>query len=170
MERKRYLIITEKPWWAKQIKDVYDAMGDKTLFDADFASANCHVVDVLNTCDHFAGGKILDLVNGDTWIDEDGNVGVVEKFCLKNREVSDEFRVLRGGTYEKNMSENIRNLVTNNHYDAIVNACEACEEGNLKFQYAIESLGLEKFTTKRMYLFGPCMNNIEDELMLLNEN
>ena len=170
MNKNRYLIIADKPYITNEIRKVYEEMKDDLQFAADFASANCHVVDAFNTCPLTAVGKVLNLVDGDSWTDEDGNVGVVEEFELKHVKVGKQYRVIRDGTYGKNMSENILELVKNNNYDAIVNACDSAVEGNLRFWYTIESIGLDKHETKRMYLLGFCLNNLEDELLLLNKN
>lgn len=168
-EGKRYLVIAEKPYIAREIEKVYEKIRNELNFDADFASANCHIVDAYNTCTHSAGGKVLDLVNGDTWENEDGSVGVVKKFALKTKEVGDQYRVLKGCGYEKKMSEMIRSLVADNQYDAIVNACDTCKEGELKFFYTLESLGLERYEKKGMHLDWYSDEKIEEELRVLSE-
>jgi DNA topoisomerase IA len=60
-------------------------------------------------------------------------------------------------------------MVKKNQYDAIVNATDADTEGELEFQYMIESLGLERMKTERIYLFDITESVIESELMTLND-
>lgn len=152
MERKRYLIFVEKPSIAKMVLEAYEHMGNKAKFDADIVPMHNHVENIQTSC-----------------LDKQ-SLSKFTSFTLQGMDVSDKFVVYDYGNSQIQFAEDIKSLVAKNHYDAIVNACAPDEEGDLEFQYTIEHLNLAEFATKRLYLWGYCLNNLADELMTLNEN
>lgn len=58
---------------------------------------------------------------------------------LKNHDVNPDFRVISDGMWEA-QGERIKALIGLNQYDAIVNACDVDEEGELKFQIRLSRL------------------------------
>jgi DNA topoisomerase IA len=152
MVRKKYLILVEKPSIAKMVREAYEHMGNNVKFDADIVPVTSHVENIETSC-----------LNKQS-------ISEFSSFTLKGMDVSDKFVVYDYGNSQIQFAEDIKELVRRNHYDAIVNACDTDEEGDLEFQYTIEHLSLTEFETRRLYFWGYCLNNLEDELMTLNEN
>lgn len=147
---KRYLIVAPKQSIAKTVVDVYKKMGESAAFMADVLPINCHVVDLQNN--HFSQETL----------------SLFKPFVLKKINITDRFRISCDTESCIERGKTIREFVKKNKYDAIVNACDADTEGELEFQYMIESLGLENIKTERIYLFDITESTIEAELMTLN--
>lgn len=151
--KKRYLIITEKPSIAKHLRDIYAKMEDKANFEADIVPANNHVVNI--------NDKVL--------VHDSSRemVMTLPVLRLKNRDVNEDFRVDAEGMWAGN-GRRIADLVNRNRYDAIVNACDNDEEGELKFRYVIESIGLEDFETRKLEMYSLTEAEIVEGLIALN--
>ena len=151
--KKRYLIITEKPGAAKCMRDVFAKMGSEVNFEADIVPANNHVINI-----------------NDNVLVHDNNrayIMALPILRLKNRTVDENFRVDADGLWA-GCGRRIADLIGRNQYDAIVNACDDDEEGELKFQYVVESMGLEKFETRRLMMRSYFEADLIEGLMRLN--
>ena len=153
--KKRYLIITEKPSVAKCLRDVYAKMGTAVNFEADIVPANNHVVNTNNN-------MLVNKYNR-------ANIVTLPILRLKNRPVDENFRVDADGMWA-GFGRRIADLISKNQYDAIVNACDDDEEGELEFQYVIESMGLEKCETKRLAMNSYFEADLMNALMRLNDD
>lgn len=153
-ERKRYLIIAAKPSAAKNIRDAYVSIGDDAKFDADIVPANNCVINVNDRL----------LVHDDNREE----LMAMDVLKLKDRDIDLNFRVVTEEPWNK-FGNRITHLVNTNQYDAIVNACDQNEEGELMFQYTIESLGLDRFETKRLPIGSFVGSDVVIGLMVLND-
>jgi DNA topoisomerase IA len=151
--KKRYLIIAEKPSVAKYLRDIYAKMGDQANFDADIVPANNHVFNI----------------NDRLLVNDDNRNAILSLpvLRLKDHIINEDFRVDTEGMWAGN-GRRIASLVNRNQYDVIVNACDQDEEGELTFQYVIESMGLENFETRRLILSNLYEANVVDALIALN--
>ena len=148
--RKRYLIIVEKPSHAMHITNAYEKMKDKVGFGIDVVCAICYVDNMDET--RLPPEDLKEFV----------------PFKLWSAEVKDCFRVHANGEHYKNRARQIDELVAKNHHDAIVNACDNDEAGELIFLYTLETLGLEAYPTMRIQLRGLIEAEISGELLALN--
>lgn len=148
---KKYLIVTEKPSMVRSLESVYKQMGESAEFEADFLPVNCHVVNVKTS-----------KLSADSIADH-------RPFNLKAKKVTPNFKLHCGADIQIARGEEILKMVKTNKYDAIINACDPDDEGDLEFQYMLESLGLERHKTERIYLFDLSDSLIESELMTLND-
>lgn len=148
---KKYLIIAPKPSIAKIIEGVYKNMGESAAFEADVLPVNCHVIDCNNT--RFPQETLEEF----------------KPFNLKKVNVPPRYKISCNGQAHIDCGKAIQKMVNKNQYDAIVNATDADTEGELEFQYMIESLGLERMKTERIYMFDITESVIESELMTLND-
>ena len=128
---KKYLIIVEKNYIKKRFKEIFESIKSELSFDIDIAVANNHI---LNLDSHI----IYDLKDI-----EHTEVVIGDRKYPKN------YRLICNGPYE-DFGNIITKLVNENHYDAIVNACDVDDCGNMIFNYVIYSLGLGSYETKRM--------------------
>lgn len=148
---KKYLIIAPKPSVAKTIENVYKNMGEMAEFTADVVSVNCHVVDMNST-----------KLSNET-------LAQFKSFTLKKANVPPRYKISAEDKLFIDRGAAIKEMVKSGHYTAIINACDPDTDGDLEFQYMIESLGLERCRTERVYLFDLEESLIESELMTLND-
>ena len=151
MNYKKFLMIVEKPLIKTLIERVYESMGDEVNYDMDIALANNFVFDI--------NDKLL--VNKDNF--ETMNQHPVLR--LSNQQVNEYFRIIK---ISGERDEHIMKLIASNHYDAIINACDIDEYGDLMFAYTIESLGLGEYPTLRFN--ETCLTDayLANELLRLN--
>lgn len=136
MSRKRFLMIVEKPSIAVNISQAYNAIKDYVNYNVDIAVANNFVFDI-----------------NDKYIVRDENRDEMSKhpvLKLRNRQVDECFRIVKDDDVNKAREKHIAKLVEKHQYDAIVNACDMDEAGDLIFAYTIESLGLDKYLSIRL--------------------
>lgn len=136
MNRKKFLMIVEKPSIMALIKRVYESTKDMANYDLDIAVANNFVFDI-----------------NDKFIVREDNFEEMNQhpsLKLKNRQVDERFRIITSDDdITKARESRILSLVNANSYDAIINACDMDEPGNLIFAYTIESMGLDEYLTIR---------------------
>ena len=155
---KRYLVIVEKPYTKKLFKGVYENIKDKLDYVADFALVDNFVVDT--SCE-----KVREMFPKEQY----------EEFLkweapvLKNKDVGSGFRVYYKDSYYDKCRERIMKLFTDNDYNAIINACDPDESGDVSFQFMIERLSLDACKRGRLYWYSLEEKDVEKILLSLNE-
>lgn len=155
MNRKKFLMIVEKPSIRRLIERVYESMIDSANYDLDVAVANNFVFDI-----------------NDKFIVREDNFDEMNQHLplqLKSRQADECFRLITSDDEGiKGRNERIFSLVNTNHYDAILNACDMDEPGDLIFVYTIESLGLDEYPTIRFITNSLSDAYLTDRLLDLN--
>jgi DNA topoisomerase IA len=148
VERKKYLVIVEKRYIARIFDKLLAEMENEGVLNADIdvIPANNHVV---NTNSRFG-----------IMVGEGCEVGALE---LKDRVVPENYKLVTSAHMDAIGSIALM-LVQQNNYDVVVNACDIDAEGDLKFRYMIESLGLDKCEQRRMVIAYLTENNISNAL------
>lgn len=135
--RKRYLVIVEKAHIKKLLQKALEPIIETLSYDLDVAVANNHIIDITD--------KVLNLSEKD--------LAAFEPVCLNSREIPSQFMKAKDDEkyYEKN-GDKIMELVAEHSYDCIINGCDTDEAGYMIFDYTIESLELETYPIKQIYL------------------
>ena len=132
MNKQKYLFVVEKPSLKKILEKSFKKNKNKIDYDIDIVISNNCVVDLYepalrSSVDRLREEPILK---------------------LQNREIDERYRVVLG-TWREKCGTIISQKIKTNEYDAIVNACDPDEEGELTFAYTIESLQLYGLRQKR---------------------
>ncbi len=155
---KRYLVMVEKPYTKKLFKGVYEKNKDKLDYVADFALVDNFVVDT--SCERVK--EIFPKEQYEEFLKWEAPV-------LKNKDVGSGFRVSYKDSYYDRCREHILKLFTENNYDAIINACDPDESGDVSFQFTIERLSLDACKKIRLGWFGLDEKDLEKSLFTLCE-
>lgn len=123
MDKKRYLFVAEKSSTKKLLEKSFKKVKNKVNYDVDFVVSNNCVIDIANPAYR-------------TSVESLREYPILK---LNGREIGEHYRIITDG-FRKKCEEKIVKKLSENGYDAIVNACDPDEEGLLNFAYVVESL------------------------------